>query len=207
MPSIVPSAAAGAPSVVVSNEGSNAVGTSWLTSDRKLATPIPATPRFSQRACTQPCDGRGRRGPAASSPRSSRKVPRAWAREREDAALRGRCHAGEPALELAAGALEVAAQALLEPRARITRTRLAAQRGELAPEVGAGVGVAHRAPAGAAGPAAAPRALDAEPLVREVGAEPVDPDPGEVLDSVVGILEGTLEVCDIGLGLLVRVAR
>ena len=49
-PSISPSAAAGAPSVEVRSDGSSAVGTSWPRSARRLAPPIPATPRVSQRA-------------------------------------------------------------------------------------------------------------------------------------------------------------
>ena len=54
MPSISPSAAAGAPSVVVTKLGSNAVGTSCPTSVRKLAAPIPPTPGVShaRRAAT-----------------------------------------------------------------------------------------------------------------------------------------------------------
>ena len=47
IPSISPSAAADAPSVVVRKLGSSAVGTSCPTSARRLAPPIPATPRVS----------------------------------------------------------------------------------------------------------------------------------------------------------------
>jgi hypothetical protein len=44
MPSINPSADAGAFSVEVRNDGSSDVGTSCPISDKKLARPIPATP-------------------------------------------------------------------------------------------------------------------------------------------------------------------
>ena len=48
IPSISPSAAAGAPRVEVRKLGSSAVGTSCPRSARRLAPPIPATPRVSQ---------------------------------------------------------------------------------------------------------------------------------------------------------------
>jgi hypothetical protein len=48
MPSISPSAAAGAPRVAVTNEAISEAGISWPTSARKLAVPIPATPGASQ---------------------------------------------------------------------------------------------------------------------------------------------------------------
>ena len=51
-PSINPSAAAGAPSVDVSRLGNSAVGTSWPTSDNRLARPMPATPCVSHFGCS-----------------------------------------------------------------------------------------------------------------------------------------------------------
>ena len=47
MPSRSPSAAAGAPRVVVTKLGIRAVGISWPTSARKLAVPMPPTPGVS----------------------------------------------------------------------------------------------------------------------------------------------------------------
>ena len=48
MPSINPSADAGAPSVTVRKLGSSDVGISWPTSERKLASPIERTPGLNQ---------------------------------------------------------------------------------------------------------------------------------------------------------------
>ena len=148
-----------------------------------------------------------RRKGAASRAWSYRKIRPPWAREREDLARGGGGHALSPPPELAPGAVEVAAQALLEPRPRWSRAWLAAQGGELAPEVGPWVGVSLDAPAGAARAAAAASALDPERLVREIGAEPVQADARERPRRVVEVAEGLLEELDVGGRLLVRVTR
>src|SRR5207237_643759 len=79
-------------------------------------------------------------------------------------------------LELGAGGLEMPLQALFEPRPGLARAGLAAERRQLLPEVGADVRVAERGPAGAGRVPAAAAPFDRERLVREVGAEPVQPD-------------------------------
>ena len=66
MPSISPSAEAGAFSVDVRNDGNSEVGTSCPTLDRKLAKPIPATPRLNQRGLPWPPAG-PRATPSAGS--------------------------------------------------------------------------------------------------------------------------------------------
>ena len=101
----------------------------------------------------------------------------------------------------------MAAQARLEPGAGRPGSGLAAQRGELAPEVGAGVGVALPAPAGARGVAVATGSLAPERLVREVGAKPVESDARQWLRGVAEVGQRLLEQRDVGGGLLVRVAR
>ena len=99
------------------------------------------------------------------------------------------------------------AQARLEPRPRLARASLAPQGGQLAPEVRTRVGVTLRAPAGAPCTASATRTLEPERIVREVGAEPVQPDACEVLLGVVRVGESEVEVVGVGEALLVRIAR
>ena len=137
---------------------------------------------------------------------STRKVARARPRERLNAAAAAAPSARSGA-RAPGGSARGGGEGSLEPRARLARARLAAERGELAPEVGAWIGVGHRAPAGAARPPAAAAALDPEGLVRQVGAEPVDAHAREVALGVGGILERALEVLDVVGRLLMRVAR
>ena len=91
-PSITPSAAAGAPSVLVRKAGSSAVGTSYPRSASRLEPPIATTPRFSQGRLV-PADCEGDPGPSCPD----RAGPRALAEHLEqDQPERRRRAAGAP---------------------------------------------------------------------------------------------------------------
>ena len=95
-PSITPSAAAGAPSVLVRKAGSRAVGTSWPRSASRLAPPIATTPRFSQgRSASADCERDlrpscpDRAGPRALSEHLARpRRSRSYAADAADHAVR-----------------------------------------------------------------------------------------------------------------------
>src|SRR5207237_10494129 len=84
---------------------------------------------------------------------------------------------------------------------------LAAQRGQFRREVGAWVGIALDAPAGPARCAAAAAALDAERLVREVGAEPVEADLRQLAGGGTRLGQRAFQIRDVRGRLLVGGAR
>ena len=100
----------------------------------------------------------------------------------------------------------------LEPGPGRTRTAFPAERGELVPEIRADIGVAQRRPDGTWSVAPTSSELDAERLVAEIGAEPVEADAGERPGGEPGlagaqVLQCLLEASDVGRRLLVRIAR
>src|SRR4051794_6415934 len=97
----------------------------------------------------------------------------------EDPPGRGLGHAPEASFELALRGLEVPRDVFLEPGAGRTRAVLPAERGELVPEIRADIGVAECRPGGTRSVAPTPGELDAEGLVSEIRAEPVEADACE----------------------------
>src|SRR3954451_22732232 len=130
----------------------------------------------------------------------------------EDPPGRGLGHAPEASFELALRGLEVPRDVFLEPGAGRTRAVLPAERGELVPEIRADIGVAECRPGGTRSVAPTPGELDAEGLVSEIRAEPVEADACERPRGQPGlfcaqVLQCLLEAGDVGGGLLVRIAR
>ena len=101
---------------------------------------------------------------------------------------------------------------LLEPGPGRPCTGFSAERGELVPEIRADIGIAQRRPGGTRSVTPASRELDAECLVSEIGAEPVEAyarerprrEPGLAGAQVLQCLP---EASDVGGRLLVRIAR
>src|SRR3954454_9044505 len=124
----------------------------------------------------------------------------------EDPPGRGLGHAPEASFELALRGLEVPRDVFLEPGSGRTRTGLPAERGELVPEIRADIGVAERRPGGTRGVAPPSGELDAERLVSEIGAEPVEADPcerprGEPGPLCAQVLQRLFEASDVRGGL------
>ena len=93
-----------------------------------------------------------------------------------------------------------------------TRTAFPAERGELVPEIRADIGVAQCRPGGTWSVTPTSSELDAERLVSEIGAEPVEADAcerprGEPGLAGAQVLLCLLEASDVGGRLLVRIAR
>ena len=105
----------------------------------------------------------------------------------EDPPGRGLGHAPEASFELGPRGLQVLRNAFLEPGPGRTRTAFPAERGELVPEIRADIGVAQCRPGGTRSVTPTSGELDAERLVPEIGAEPVETYAGERPRSEPGL--------------------